>query len=116
MGICATKKRVAGIGMNSRAGADDIRAALGVAGPVDAVACLPARQAALAGLGLPVVAVADVAGVVTPAQSARVMARFGTGCVAEALALRGAGRGARLVLGRQVVAGCVTVAVAEGEG
>lgn len=115
MSIWAKKKRVAGIGMNSTADPGDLRAALALAGPVDAIACLPSHQARLVGLGLPVLALEDVAGVATPSHSDRAMTAFGTGCLAEALALLGGGREARIVLKRQAVAGCVTIAVAEGE-
>jgi cobalt-precorrin 5A hydrolase len=54
-----------------------------------------------------------VAGVATPTQAPRVQALYGTGSVAEAAALVGAGPGARLVTPRQVIGG-VTIAVAEG--
>ena len=70
-------------------------------------------------LGLPLRAVSEdaVQGVQTTHQSARITARFGTGSLAEAVALVAAGPGARLVVGR-VVSGCgmATAAIAEGGG
>lgn len=55
---------------------------------------------------------AAMTGVVTP--SAAAQARFGVASVAEAAALAGAGRGARLVLARVAAAGA-TCAIARGE-
>ena len=67
-------------------------------------------------MGLPLWAV-EVAGQVTPTQSARILAAFDTGSVAEAAALAAAGPGARLIVGRMVSAdGMATVAIAEGKG
>lgn len=56
-----------------------------------------------------------VAGIETPTRSERVFEMFGTGSVAEAAALGGAGRGARLLQARCII-GNVTLALAEGEG
>lgn len=70
-------------------------------------------------LGLPVVAVPDGAlrGVATLSQSGRVRGLYGTGSVAEAVALVAAGPGARLWGPRAVSAdGMATAAVAEGGG
>lgn len=65
--------------------------------------------------GLPVLPV-SVEGVQTPRQSGRVLARFGTGSVAEAAALAAAGPGARLVVGRLASAdGMATAAIAVGD-
>lgn len=68
-------------------------------------------------LGVPVVALdpGAVKGVQTPTQSDRVEAMFGTGSVAEAVALAAAGNGARLRGPRAVSAdGTATAAIAEG--
>ncbi|MGL6210558.1 MAG: cobalamin biosynthesis protein [Paracoccaceae bacterium] len=119
--------RVAGLGFRSVAPLASLEEALGAALaaddlPLDAVAALPQKAGspvmlALAKkLGLPVWAV-EVAGVHTPTQSARIVAGFGTGSVAEAAALAAAGPGARLVVGRRVSAdGMATAAIAEGMG
>ena len=90
------RSRVAGIGMRSGAGLESLRAALELAsgGAITALATIEARADALrplaAELGLPM-RVVPVAGVVTPTQSSRVQARFGTGSVAEAAAVLAAG-------------------------
>lgn len=56
---------------------------------------------------------AQLAGQPVPTQSARLLARYGTGSVAEAAALAGAGPGARLCRPRWVAAdGCATLALA----
>lgn len=96
--------RVAGFGMNSRATAESLAAALAAAGPADALAALEShadRVAPLArGLGLPLVAIAAIAGIATPTQSGRSRAAHGTGSVAEAVALAAAGPGARIATPR----------------
>ena len=116
------RSRVAGIGMRSGAGLESLRAALELAsgGAITALATIEARANALrplaAELGLPM-RVVPVAGVVTPTQSSRVQARFGTGSVAEAAALVAAGPGAMLLVKRvKSTDGMVTCAVAEGDG
>lgn len=108
--------RVAGLGFRRGTGSGPLLAAISAAGAVDALATAAekAQELAAAVPGHRVLGVA-VAGVATPTQSARVLALKGTGSVAEAAALVAAGRGARLVLPRQVIDG-VTIAVAEGEG
>jgi cobalt-precorrin 5A hydrolase len=61
---------------------------------------------------LPLIAV-QVAGIQTPTQSPQILARFGTGSLAEAAALAGAGPGARLLVGRITSAdGMATAALA----
>lgn len=109
---------VAGLGFRSTATDADLAAALALAGQApDRLATLDAKTGALArlaqGLGLPVVGVAEAAvrGLATPTRSARIEARFGTGSLAEAVALVAAGPGARLI-GRRIKAGPVTVALA----
>jgi cobalt-precorrin 5A hydrolase len=108
--------RVAGLGFRPGCSANALQGALSAAGPVDALATAAekAQELAAACPGRRVIGV-TVAGVATPTQSERVLALKGTGSVAEAAALVAAGRGARLVLPRQVIGG-VTIAVAEGEG
>lgn len=55
-------------------------------------------------------------GVSTPTRSPRILARFGTGSLAEACAIIAAGPGARLVEPRVISAdGCVTAALAQSE-
>ncbi|MEW6642014.1 MAG: cobalamin biosynthesis protein [Pseudomonadota bacterium] len=120
--------RVAGLGFRRDVTAAALREALAAAGGLTGLAALAtvgdkAEAAALkvlAGeLGLPVRAVpADVlAGVPTVTQSDVIMARFGTGSVAEATALVAAGRHARLIAPRAISRdGMATAAIAEGEG
>ena len=114
--------RVAGFGMRAGAGPDSLHAALTLAGagPLTALATIAERAAGLQPLAdamaLPL-RIVPVQGVVTPTQSKRVQARFGTGSVAEAAALAGAGKGARLVVLRVTSGdGMATCAVAEGDG
>jgi len=118
--------RVAGLGFREAATLDSLRAFLAQieaqSGRIEALAtlpakaCAPALRALAAERGLPVHAVA-VHGVVTPTQSARIMALHGTGSVAEAAALVCAGKGARLVMARFASEdGLATCAVAIGEG
>lgn len=96
--------RVAGFGMRATAGEDSLRAALAAAGHADMLAALPqhaVRVRALAdALGLPFRDVAGIAGIPTLTQSPRVQAQFGTGSVAEAVALAAAGPGATLIAAR----------------
>ena len=74
-----------------------------------------ARVSALADeLGLPLIVVRDIACVATPTASPRIAARFGTGSVAEAVALAAAGPGGRILAPRVVSAdGLATAAIAE---
>ncbi len=98
---------VAGFGGTSRATLDSYRDALARAGRADVLAGLAVKQgvAELArDLGLPYVALAQVAGTLTPTQSAASLAAHGTGSVAEACALLAAGPGAVIVV-RRVVSG-----------
>ncbi len=116
------KPRVAGFGLRAGAGLASLRAALDLAacGPLSAIATIPERADTLRPLaeelGLPL-RIVRVQGVVTPTQSTRVQARFGTGSIAEAAALVAAGRGAVVVVKRVASAdGMATCAVAEGDG
>ncbi len=116
-----SKPRVAGFGMRAGAGLDSLRRALELAagGPISGLATIAERADALRPLademGLPL-RIVPVGGIVTPTQSMRVQARFATGSVAEASALVGAGRGARLIIKRVATAdGMATCAIAEGE-
>lgn len=107
--------RVIGLGLSSAAKAPEVVAALAAAGPADLVAVLATRadHPALAGLGLPVRALAEgsLAGIATPTQSPRIVARFGCGSIAEACAI--VASGGKITLARQTL-GAVTWAVAEG--
>ena len=118
--------RVAGLGFREGATIESLRDLLAqvelLGGPVTALAtltakaCAPALRTLAAERGLSVHAV-TVHGVATPTQSARIMALHGTGSVAEAAALAGAGTGARLVVARMAsVDGMATCARAIGEG
>ncbi|MGO4716128.1 cobalamin biosynthesis protein [Bradyrhizobium sp. 2TAF24] len=120
--------KVAGFGFRRDVTAASLRDALTAAGGHDglaAVATLSDKAEAtalkqLAGeLNLSIQAVpADrLVGVATFTQSGVIAARFGTGSVAEAVALVAAGRHARLVSPRAVSRdGMATAAIAEGEG
>jgi cobalt-precorrin 5A hydrolase len=117
--------RVAGLGFRHGANEQSLADALARAGgEVDALATpadkaeAPAIVALAQTLGLPVVAVPglDLRAAPTLTHSDRVMAKRGTGSVAEAAALAAAGPGARLVAAR-VVSGdrMATCAIATGE-
>lgn len=105
--------RVIGLGLSSAATPDDLRTALAAAGPADALAVLQARadHPALAGLAPTTLPETALRGVATPTRSPRILARFGCGSVAEALAV--AASGGVLTHPRRVQGG-VTWAVAEG--
>ncbi len=115
-------QRIAGFGLREGASLDSLRAALRLADPgaLTGLATIAERAKGLsalaAELGLPL-HIAQVRDIATPAQSDRVLARFGTGSVAEAAALYSAGKGARLIAKRVASAdGMATCAIAEGEG
>lgn len=115
---------VAGIGCTSRATRAEIRALLAQMAQgqnLTKLACLEMRAPQVLplahALNLPLLALprAALAGIATPTQSDRIEAAFGTGSVAEACALLGAGTGARIVAIRQISsAGHATCALAEG--
>ncbi|MCC5964408.1 MAG: cobalamin biosynthesis protein [Rhodobacteraceae bacterium] len=114
---------VAGFGCTSQAAPATLRAMLGAATEITALACPEARRGLVApladALGLPLIALprAALAGIATPTHSARSMAAYGTGSVAEACALVAAGPGARLIRARVVSDdGQATCALAEGMG
>jgi cobalt-precorrin 5A hydrolase len=118
--------RVAGFGFRGTATLASLLDALDRAGgevgllaTAEEKAGAPVAGAFAARLGLALVPVSRerLAGADVLTRSARVMARFGTGSVAEAAALAAAGRGARLV-GPRVVSGdgLATVAIAERVG
>jgi|28_taG_2_1085356.scaffolds.fasta_scaffold00269_10 cobalt-precorrin 5A hydrolase len=120
--------KVAGFGFREGATANDLAAALALTGhrpdalaSVAAKAETPAFRALSAKMNLPVIALPEEAlrGTSTLTSSDRILARFGTGSLAEAAALLGACQGgdtatARL-LGPRVVAadGLATAAIAE---
>ncbi|GBQ27746.1 precorrin methylase [Gluconacetobacter azotocaptans] len=118
--------KVAGFGFRQAASLTSLRDALAAAGGatgIDALATVaqkaasPALLALAEELGLPIRALAaeTLAHVGTPTRSDRVMARFGTGSVAEAVALAAAGAGAYLLAPRAVSAdGMAVAAIAEG--
>ncbi len=115
---------VAGIGCTSRASLEEMemllqRMAQGY--KLMQIICLEAREPLVAPLAqvldLPLLTLprASLQGISTPTTSRRVMADFGTGSVAEACALLGAGAGARIVAVRESSgAGQATCALAEG--
>lgn len=115
--------RVAGFGFRGEATAGALKDAyVRAGGGADALATLEEKAEAPAFAefarqeGLPVVAVAAevVRGIATPTVSPRIMERFGTGSVAEAVALVAAGPGARLLGPRKTSEdGMATAAIAE---
>lgn len=122
--------RVAGIGFRKGTPLATLRGVLAAAealgGAAEALAstaekAADARMRALAAeRHLPLLAVA-VAGIATPTHSPRIAARFGTGSLAEAAALAGAGgaagAGARITVARITAPdGMATCAMAETEG
>lgn len=119
--------RVAGFGFRDGTEITSLRAALMAAGggEIHALASVaekaeePVLQALAAEMGVRVIAlpVNMLAGVETITQSPRMLARFGTGSLAEAAALRAAGPGARL-LGPRAASpdGLAMAAIAEGSG
>ena len=120
--------RVAGLGFRRDVEVAALREALDAAGGRDglvALATISDKAAtgalvALAGeLGLPIcnVAVDRLDGVATETRSVRIESMFGTGSLAEAVALVAAGRNARLVGARAVSQDrTATAAIAEGDG
>ena len=120
--------RVAGLGFRQGVEVAALREALDAAGGRDglvALATISDKAAtgalvALAGeLGLPIcnVAADRLGGVATATRSERIESRFGTGSLAEAVALVAAGRNARLVGARAVSQDrTATAAIAEGDG
>jgi cobalt-precorrin 5A hydrolase len=120
--------KVAGFGFKDDVTLASLREALRAAGGVDGLAAVAtvgdkAEIAAfklLAGeLNVPIKTIpADVlAGITTPTQSKLVKEKFGTGSVAEAVALAAAGRYARLISTRVVSQDrTATAAIAEGDG
>jgi cobalt-precorrin 5A hydrolase len=117
---------VAGIGCSAGATGAEIGALVALVAQgrgLDALACLEMRAGQLRAvaqeLGLPLLLLAGPAlrGVATPSHSARIMADYGTGSVAEACALLAAGTGARIITARQISdARQATCALAEGRG
>ncbi|WP_149141323.1 cobalamin biosynthesis protein [Gemmobacter caeruleus] len=116
--------RVAGIGFRAAAPLASLAAALAEVeargGRAEALATLAVKagadalQALARARGLPVLALPDLAGINTPTLSPRVQARFGTGSLAEAAALAGAGPGAHLTVARIATPdGMATAAMAE---
>lgn len=120
--------KVAGFGFRHGATADDLRSALELTGHrPDALASVSAKADAqafrtlAAEMNLPVIALPEEAlrGMQTLTSSPRIQARFGTGSLAEAAALKGACHGsttatARLLEPRVVTAdGLATAAIAE---
>lgn len=115
--------RVAGFGLRGEATVGSLRDAyLRAGGGASMVATLEEKAEAQVFAefarqeGLPVVTVRAVAvsGVATPTASPRIMERFGTGSVAEAVALVAAGPGAELLAPRVISEdGMATAAIAE---
>ncbi|MBN8629581.1 MAG: cobalamin biosynthesis protein [Rhodobacterales bacterium] len=117
---------VAGFGFRGGATLSALQDALAQAGGPAGVTHLATLKTKAAGLeplarllDLPLVALdpAALRGIPTPTQSARVQGQFGTGSVAEAVALAAAGQGARLWGPRAVSADrMATAAIAEAAG
>ncbi|SDP23440.1 cobalamin biosynthesis protein [Afipia sp. GAS231] len=120
--------KIAGIGFREAANISSLRSALISAGGTDGVIALAtaaekaeavALVALAAELHLPIRAITPdaLAAVETKTRSERVVARFGTGSLAEAAALAAAGPTARLLGPRAASAdGMATAAIAEGDG
>ena len=120
--------RVAGLGFRQGVKVAALREALDAVGGhhgLTALATISDKAAAgalvsLAGeLGLPIKSVSAeiLAGVETATRSERIVATFGVGSLAEAVALVAAGRNARLVSSRAVSQDrTATAAIAEGDG
>lgn len=115
--------KVAGLGFRRGASAESLRAALALVGKVDALATAedkvnePGLVRLAKELGLKVHGVSRAGLVAQGVEgSARVMAEYGTGSVAEAAALAVAGLGARLVMTRRSGPdGMAVAALAEGD-
>jgi cobalt-precorrin 5A hydrolase len=120
--------KVAGFGFRCNVTLASLREALAVAGGAGGLAAIAtvnekAEDKALRllarELDLPIRAVPAniLTGIATPTRSERIMEKFGTGSVAEATALAGAGRNARLISVRAVSQDrTATAAIAEGDG
>lgn len=100
--------RIAGLGFRRGASAESLAAALALVGAAEALATAedkvhePGLQRLARKLAVKVHAVSRAALEAQGVEgSARVMAEYGTGSVAEAAALAAAGPGARLVVGRR---------------
>ena len=117
--------RVVGLGLRAAAeleGVQDLFRRLQVMPPLTlAVPAFRQTHPVVAGLeaaGFRLVPIPEamLLGVSTPTRSPRILARFGTGSLAEACAIIAAGSGARLVEPRVISAdGCVTAALAQSE-
>lgn len=115
--------RVAGFGFRAAATAASLRDAyLRAGGGADGLATIAGKAEAPAfaefaraeGLRVMPIAAEAISGIATPTQSDRIMARFGTGSVAEAVALVAAGSGAQLRGSRMKSKdGMATAAIAE---
>lgn len=107
--------RIAGLGFRTTATTADLAEALASCGGAGALATAWNKAAALAALGLPVHAIPrPLLEQNARPGSARVMALYGTGSLAESAALAAAGPGATLVQPRRTFAqGKVVVAIAE---
>ncbi len=120
--------RVAGFGFRGDVTPAALREALLAAGGVDGLtavatvsdkADIPALKSLAGELNVPVRAIpADLlAGIATPTQSKLIRDKFGTGSLAEAIALAAAGRDARLISTRVISRDrTATAAIAEGDG
>jgi cobalt-precorrin 5A hydrolase len=116
--------KVAGFGFRNAASHTSLAEALALAGGAQGLTALATVQDKVAGLqafadglGLPVIGLQRtlLETILTPTQSPRVKARFGTGSLAEAAALAAAGPGAQLLARRsQSADGAATAAIAEG--
>lgn len=113
---------VAGFGCRGGAEEKSLRAALGGHGAgVTALATLAHKEALLAplarALDLPLILIEPCAieGADTPTRSAASLAAYGTGSVAEAVAMTAAGPGAQLIVARIISPdGQATCALAQG--
>lgn len=119
--------RVAGLGFRGAATPEDLHGALVAAGGTEGLTALatleakagsPALLAIAARLGLPILPIGPelLGRQIVQSRSPRVTFLHGTGSVAEAAALAGAGKGARLRGPRAISAGgMAAAAIAEGQ-
>lgn len=120
---------VAGLGFRTRATAEDLHTALSMALPdgvrPEALATIrrkahsPAFQDLARALALPILALpaTDLFGTETRTQSQKMLKMFGTGSMAEAAAILGAGQNAKLLALRIATPNkMATAAIARGDG
>jgi cobalt-precorrin 5A hydrolase len=121
--------RIVGVGCRAEATQSALGEAIEMAmiasaGPLDAIATTTEKadtamvKAVAKQFNLSIIAIdpVDLFGKVTPTQSPRILARFGTGSLAEAVAMAGCEPNAKLLCSRQISSdGMATAAIAQGD-